>query len=128
ARDDPVRMESRRIVSERAPNAQERASADGVLAAAQPAYAANLWVSRTAPIARTTHLAHKRASLSRGASPGHGDAPTFDVPRWDSESPKTVRDALVRLGSTRPDAYRMFGTRDQVDPVRRSLAVCSRWS
>src|SRR5215813_2665695 len=42
----------------------------------------------------------------------------FEVPQWDQVTRKKVHDALLVLGDTLPDARRMYGTKDQVDPVR----------
>src|SRR5688572_24928535 len=58
----------------------------------------------------------------RQKSPGR-----FEVPNWDPVSQKKVRDALLVLGSTLPDLKRMFGTRDQVDPVRRLIGAAMGW-
>lgn len=52
---------------------------------------------------------------------------TFVVPAWDPASQKKVRDALLVLASTLPDANRMFGTKAQVDPVRRLIGAASAW-
>ncbi len=51
----------------------------------------------------------------------------FQAPNWDPVSQKKVRDALLVLASTLPDANRMFGTKDQVDPVRRLIGAASAW-
>ncbi|MGE8150107.1 DUF1254 domain-containing protein [Pseudomonas vancouverensis] len=51
----------------------------------------------------------------------------FEVPQWDPISQKTVRDALVQLGSTLPDTQRMFGSREQVDPVRHLIGSATAW-
>jgi hypothetical protein len=51
----------------------------------------------------------------------------FEIPSWDHVSQKKVRDALLVLASTLPDANRMFGTRAQVDPVRRVIGAASAW-
>jgi hypothetical protein len=51
----------------------------------------------------------------------------FEVPDWDQDSQKKVRDALLALGTTLPDSKRMFGTRDQVDPVRHLIGTASLW-
>jgi hypothetical protein len=51
----------------------------------------------------------------------------FEVPNWDMVSQKKVREALLVLASTLPDTNRMFGTRDQVDPVRRLIGAASAW-
>jgi hypothetical protein len=51
----------------------------------------------------------------------------FEVPNWDQASQKKVRDALLVLASTLPDSKRMFGARDQIDPVRHLLGAASAW-
>lgn len=51
----------------------------------------------------------------------------FEVPNWDQASHKKVRDALLVLGSTLPDSKGMFGTKDQVDPVRRLIGAAMAW-
>jgi hypothetical protein len=52
---------------------------------------------------------------------------TFDVPSWDPESQKKVRDALLVLATTLPDFKRAFGQRGQVDPVRRLIGAAAAW-
>ncbi|TBN53501.1 DUF1254 domain-containing protein [Hansschlegelia quercus] len=52
---------------------------------------------------------------------------SFEIPRWDQASQKKVREALLALGSTLPDLSNMFGTKDQVDPVRRLIGSASAW-
>jgi hypothetical protein len=47
----------------------------------------------------------------------------FEVPNFDQASQKKVRDALLALGETVPDTKRMFGARDQVDPVRHLIGT-----
>jgi hypothetical protein len=51
----------------------------------------------------------------------------FEVPNWDQASQKKVREALLVLGSTVPDTKRMFGTKDQVDPVRHLIGSATAW-
>jgi hypothetical protein len=51
----------------------------------------------------------------------------FEVPSWDPVSQKKVRDALLVLGATLPDSKRMFGTRDEVDPVRFLIGSAMAW-
>jgi hypothetical protein len=51
----------------------------------------------------------------------------FEVPHWDPESQKKVRDALLVLASTVPDSKGMFGTKATVDPVRRLIGSASAW-
>ena len=51
----------------------------------------------------------------------------FEVPNWDKVSQKRVREALLVLGETLPDSKRMFGTKDQVDPIRHLIGSASLW-
>jgi hypothetical protein len=51
----------------------------------------------------------------------------FEVLNWDQATQKKVRDALLVLASTLPDSKRMFGARDQVDPVRHLIGAASAW-
>jgi hypothetical protein len=51
----------------------------------------------------------------------------FDVPAWDKVSQKKVRDALIVLGSTVPDSQNMFGTKEQVEPVRHLIGSAIAW-
>jgi hypothetical protein len=55
------------------------------------------------------------------------DPGRFEVPSWDPASQKKVRDALLVLGTTVPDTKRMFGARDQVDPVRHLIGTALAW-
>ena len=52
---------------------------------------------------------------------------TFDIPQWDPVSQKKVRDALVVLYTMVPDQNKMFGRKDQVDPVRRLIGAAGGW-
>jgi hypothetical protein len=58
------------------------------------------------------------------SQPGVGK---FEVPNWDQASQKKVRDALLALGATLPDSKQMFGTKDQVDPVRHLIGTAVGW-
>ena len=51
----------------------------------------------------------------------------FEVPNWDPESQKKVREALLVLGATIPDSKRMFGARNEVDPVRHLIGIADLW-
>jgi hypothetical protein len=51
----------------------------------------------------------------------------FDIPNWDPVSQKAVRDALAQLSATLPDSKRMFGTKNETDPVRHLLGSASAW-
>jgi hypothetical protein len=52
---------------------------------------------------------------------------SFTIPKWDPVSHKKVRDALLILASTLPNSDRGFGTKAQVDPVRRLILSASAW-
>jgi hypothetical protein len=56
-----------------------------------------------------------------------GGPGVFEVPEWDTDSQNKVRDALISLGDTLSDANRMFGTREQVDPVRHLIGSATGW-
>ncbi len=51
----------------------------------------------------------------------------FEVPHWDRESQRKVRDALLVLAQTIHDSQHMFGTRVQVDPVRHLIGTAMGW-
>jgi hypothetical protein len=51
----------------------------------------------------------------------------FEVPNRDPVSQKKVREALLILATTLPDSKGMFGTKAQVDPVRRLIGAASAW-
>ncbi|MCI0465479.1 MAG: DUF1254 domain-containing protein [Beijerinckiaceae bacterium] len=51
----------------------------------------------------------------------------FEVPNWEQASQRKVREALLGLASTLPDTKRMFGTKDEVDPVRHLIGAASAW-
>ena len=52
---------------------------------------------------------------------------TFEIPNWDPVSHKKVKDALLVLASTLPNSDRGFGSKDEVDPVRRLILSASAW-
>ena len=52
---------------------------------------------------------------------------SFDMPKWDQASQSKVRAALLELASTLPDTNRMFGRKNEVDPVRRLIGSASAW-
>jgi hypothetical protein len=56
-----------------------------------------------------------------------GGPGTLDVPEWDADTQKKVRDALLTLATTLPDTKRMFGMPDQVDPVRHLIGTAMGW-
>jgi hypothetical protein len=54
-------------------------------------------------------------------------AGSFEVPNWDQASQAKVREALLVLGATLPDLKNMFGTKDEVDPVRFLIGSAMAW-
>jgi hypothetical protein len=54
-------------------------------------------------------------------------AGNWEAPNWDPVSQKKVRDALIALAGTLPDTRRMFGPRNQVDPVRHLIGSATGW-
>ncbi|HEY6084505.1 MAG TPA: DUF1254 domain-containing protein, partial [Nitrospira sp.] len=51
----------------------------------------------------------------------------FEIPRWDAASQKKIRDALIVLGTTIPDLKHMFGTKEQVTPLRHLIGTAIAW-
>jgi hypothetical protein len=51
----------------------------------------------------------------------------FEVPPWDSQSQKKVREALLALGTMLPDMHRAFGGKSEVDPVRHLIGAAMAW-
>ena len=51
----------------------------------------------------------------------------FEIPNWDPESQKQIREALKALGATLPDLRHAFGARREVDPVRHLIATATAW-
>jgi hypothetical protein len=56
-----------------------------------------------------------------------GGPGSFEVPDWDPVSQKKVRDALISLGETLSGSNHMFGTAEQVDPVRHLIGTATGW-
>ena len=52
---------------------------------------------------------------------------TFEIPSWDPVSQKKVRDALLVLATTLPDSNRMYGRKEEVDPVRFLIGAANGW-
>jgi hypothetical protein len=68
------------------------------------------------------HALQDAMSVDQPGGPG-----IFDVPEWDPESQKKVRDALISLGDTLAGSNRMFGTPEQVDPIRHLIGTAIGW-
>jgi hypothetical protein len=67
---------------------------------------------------KKVHALQDAITVEQPGGPGR-----FEVPNWGQASQKKVRDALLVLGATLPDTKRMFGRRDQVDPVRHLIGT-----
>jgi hypothetical protein len=55
------------------------------------------------------------------------DVGRFETPNWHQASQTKVRDALLVLAQTIPDSKGMFGSREQVDPVRHLVGAATGW-
>jgi hypothetical protein len=71
---------------------------------------------------KAVHALQDAIKVRQPGGPGR-----FEVPDWDQASQKKVRDALLVLATTVPDTKRMFGTKDQVDPVRHLIGTAMAW-
>jgi hypothetical protein len=68
------------------------------------------------------HALQNAMAIAQPGGPGK-----FEVPHWDPASQKKVREALIALAATLPDARRMFGSKQAVDSVRRLIGAASAW-
>lgn len=68
------------------------------------------------------HALQDAIKIEQPGGPG-----TFEVPAWDKASQDATRKALLALANGLPDTKKMFGTKDQVDPVRRLIGAASAW-
>jgi hypothetical protein len=68
---------------------------------------------------------HKLQDATKIEQPGGPGR--FEIPNWDPVSHKAVRDALLVLASTLPNSDHGFGTKAEVDPVRRLILSASAW-
>lgn len=68
------------------------------------------------------HALQDAIKIEQPGGPG-----TFEVPAWDKASHDATRKALLALANGLPDTKKMFGTKDQVDPVRRLIGAASAW-
>ncbi len=51
----------------------------------------------------------------------------FEIPEWDHEGQKKVRDALLALASTVPNFNGAFGSKDEVDPIMHLIGSAAGW-
>jgi hypothetical protein len=70
------------------------------------------------------HALQDAVRLQQSGGPG-----TFEVPNWDAESLKKVRDAILALNEASGvfDSSKMFGRRGEVDPVMHLLGTAAGW-
>ncbi|TIV18358.1 MAG: DUF1214 domain-containing protein, partial [Mesorhizobium sp.] len=68
------------------------------------------------------HALQDAIEVSQPGGPGK-----FEIPNWDKESQKKVREALLVLASTVTDTRRAFGTKEEVDPVQYLIGAASAW-
>jgi len=68
------------------------------------------------------HALQDAINVEQPGGPGN-----FEVPNWDRESQKKVREALLVLASTIKDTSRSFGTKEEVDPVQYLIGSASAW-
>lgn len=52
---------------------------------------------------------------------------SFKIPEWDGKSRDKTRRALLDLGALLPNTAKMFGSRDEVDPVRHLIGAALGW-
>ena len=66
-------------------------------------------------------------ALQDGVKVSQKDVGKFEIPNWEPDSHKKVREALLVLAATLPDYKRAFGTKQAVDPIRFVLGAASGW-
>lgn len=52
---------------------------------------------------------------------------SFEVPDWDKPGLKKIREALQVMNATLTDTHGMFGTREEVDPLRHMIGAAAAW-
>jgi hypothetical protein len=65
--------------------------------------------------------------LQRAVTTSQSGVGTFEIPNWDATSQAKVRDALRGLATTLKGTDRMFGSKEQVDPVRHLIGAAVGW-
>ncbi len=71
---------------------------------------------------KQVHALQDAIEVKQPGGPGR-----FEVPTFDQASQTKVREALLTLASTLPDAKGMFGARGQVDPIRHLIGTAFGW-
>jgi hypothetical protein len=64
----------------------------------------------------------QHASSASQASPGK-----FEIPDWDATSQAKVRDLLRALAATLKNTDRMFGSREETDPIHHLIGAAVGW-
>ncbi len=59
----------------------------------------------------------------------HAAGGSFEIPQWDQESLKQVREALLQLAAANGgiDSAKMFGHKDQVEPTAHLIGTAAGW-
>jgi hypothetical protein len=71
---------------------------------------------------KAVHALQDAVKVSQPGGPGK-----FEIPQWDTVSLGKLTDALTVLGDTLPDKNNMFGSKKDVDPVRRLIGLATAW-
>jgi len=71
---------------------------------------------------QAVHALQDQVLVSQPGGPGK-----FEIPKWDAASQARIRDALTVMGDSLPDKNKMFGSKQDVDPVRRLIGVATAW-
>ena len=69
----------------------------------------------------------KARALQDAIVVGQSARGSLELPEWDKASEKKVREALLALGTTVADSRKMFGARNEVDPVRHLIGSAMAW-
>jgi len=67
---------------------------------------------------------HALQDAIKVSQPGTG---TLELPVWDADSEKKVREALLVLASTITSFDRAFGTKAEVDPIHHLIGTAAGW-
>ena len=76
---------------------------------------------------RDPHDLARVHALQDAIEVGQASTGGFEVPDWDDGSRTQVRNALAALGQTLADTRHMFGTRDEVEPLKHLIGTALGW-
>jgi hypothetical protein len=71
---------------------------------------------------QAVHALQDQVQVSQPGGPG-----SLELPRWDMASLGRLREAFAVLGDSLPDKNHMFGSKAEVDPVRRVIGAVTAW-